>query len=140
MEESKPGATSAYTSLVDKLVRNKTQKASKRAKRIRRLVQAGIQQWLHSGNRLMPMTKLPDLPHVAVTEIASLDTSKMLVDINSANITKLTSLPGIGFTIAQRIVNYRATNGPFVTTEDIISVSGVGEAKFAIIRELIVVN
>jgi competence protein ComEA len=39
--------------------------------------------------------------------------------------------------IAGRIVAYRNANGPFITLEDIMKVSGIGEAKFAQFKEKI---
>jgi competence protein ComEA len=63
-----------------------------------------------------------------------------LVDINTASVEELDKLPGIGATIAQRIVEYRETNGPFATIEDIINVPGIGTATFEEIKDLITVG
>ncbi len=60
-----------------------------------------------------------------------------LIDINSASSEELQKLPGIGPTIAQRIVDYRAENGPFDTIEEIMNVSGIGPATFENIKDLI---
>lgn len=59
------------------------------------------------------------------------------VNINTADITALESLPGIGPSLAQRIVDYRQAHGPFARIEDIEEVSGIGPATFAKIQELI---
>jgi competence protein ComEA len=62
-----------------------------------------------------------------------------LVNINTATLEELDSLPGIGPTIAQRIIDYRNENGPFNTIEDIMNVSGIGPATFEEIQDLITV-
>ena len=59
------------------------------------------------------------------------------ININRANASDLDSLDGIGPVIAKRIIAYRTTNGPFTAIEDLLKVSGIGEAKFAQFKEKI---
>jgi competence protein ComEA len=59
------------------------------------------------------------------------------VNVNPADLTELESLPGIGPTIAQRIIDYRQMNGPFAQIEDVMEVSGIGPAIFEKIHDLI---
>lgn len=63
-----------------------------------------------------------------------------LIDINTATSFELESLPGIGPTTAQKIIDYRDENGPFFTTEDIINVSGIGPGTYERIKDLITVG
>lgn len=61
-----------------------------------------------------------------------------LININTASADQLMTLPGIGEVTANAIVEYRQTN-TFSRIEDIMNVSGIGEAKFNSIRDLICV-
>ena len=57
------------------------------------------------------------------------------VSINQATLEQLMTLSGIGEAKAKAIINYRNENGPFTSIEDLINVSGIGEAIFANIKE-----
>lgn len=63
-----------------------------------------------------------------------------LVNINTASSFELEALPGIGPTTAQKIIAYRDANGPFVSIEDIINVSGIGPGTYERIKDLITVG
>ena len=74
-------------------------------------------------------------PPVQLPSRASVPGGK--VNINTADLSELDSLPGIGPVMAQRIVDYRQTHGPFGRPEDITNVPGIGPATFDDIRDLI---
>ena len=61
------------------------------------------------------------------------------VNINTASKEKLETLPGIGETTAQKIIDYREANGKFKTIEDIKNVSGIGESKYESLKDKITV-
>lgn len=67
-------------------------------------------------------------------------TKSSLININTADEKQLDALPGIGPTLAARIVEYRQANGPFKSIEEVKNVSGIGEKRFADIKDLITVR
>ena len=67
---------------------------------------------------------------------AALDPRSAL-DINTATLTELETLPGIGPSLAQKIIDYRETHGLFNSVEELLSISGIGPAKLDQIREMI---
>ena len=62
-----------------------------------------------------------------------------LININRANVEELATLPGIGYIIGQRIIDYRSEHGPFDSIEEIKNVSGIKEAVYEKIKGLITV-
>lgn len=62
------------------------------------------------------------------------------VNINTATSEELQNLPGIGESIANRIIAYRKENGKFSKIEDLKNVSGIGDAKFNNIKSYIFVK
>lgn len=67
------------------------------------------------------------------------DPEPQKVDINRAEVWLLKALPGIGETLAQRIVDYRQQNGPFRNTAELLKVAGIGTATYQQIESLITV-
>ena len=63
------------------------------------------------------------------------NTTETKVSINKATLEELMTLPGIGESKAQDIINYRNQNGDFKSIEDLTKVSGIGESIFAKIKE-----
>jgi competence protein ComEA len=63
-----------------------------------------------------------------------------IININNGTLADLDTLPGIGPAIAQRIIDYRQANGPFMTIEQIMDVSGIGPATFDKIKDQITVT
>lgn len=62
------------------------------------------------------------------------------ININTADITTLDLLPGIGPATAKKIIDYRIANGPFRNVTDLLNVNGIGEKKLASLKGLVTVG
>jgi competence protein ComEA len=61
------------------------------------------------------------------------------VDLNTATLAQLDALPGVGPATAQRIVDYRTAHGGFRSVDELRHVEGIGDAKFAQLKDLVTV-
>ena len=91
---------------------------------------------VHVGAKFQEAQGNPTIPGLP----ASSRQASGLVDINRASAAELSGLPGIGASIAQRIVDYRQVHGAFTRPEDIMNVNGIGAAKFRAIQGRITVS
>lgn len=61
------------------------------------------------------------------------------VNLNTATVAELENLPGIGPALAQRIIDYRTQHGPFASIEQLQQVPGIGEVRFAELKDHVTV-
>jgi competence protein ComEA len=59
------------------------------------------------------------------------------IDVNTADVTLLETLPGVGPATAAAIVDHRERHGPFTSVDGLLEVRGIGEAKLAALRDLV---
>lgn len=79
-------------------------------------------------------------PAVAIQETVSSDapvSTDGKININTATASQLTNIPGIGDTIAERIVQYREENGPFTALEQLLNVKGIGDSRLKQLKEYV---
>ncbi len=62
------------------------------------------------------------------------------LNLNSATVAQLESLPGIGKSTAERILEYREKSGGFKKVEDLMNVRGIGEKSFLKLKPLVTVS
>lgn len=67
-------------------------------------------------------------------------TVKARLDVNQATVQEFDQLPGIGPALAQRIIDYRRSHGPFTGVEDLSLVKGIGPKKLDRLRGLVTVR
>lgn len=72
--------------------------------------------------------------HLIEIERATLLEAKFLVDINRADWPEIIQLPGLGETLAQRVLAERRKNGPFLDVDDLVRVNGIGRKTLDKIR------
>jgi competence protein ComEA len=64
----------------------------------------------------------------------------LALNVNAATAEDLEALPGIGPVLAQRILEFRQSRGPFQKIDDLLSVQGIGKKKLAQLTPLIMVS
>ena len=85
--------------------------------------------------RPLPGVNAPPSPNANTPEGAS----SARVNINTASMSDLDTLSGVGPSTAKAIIEYRTKNGPFGSIEDLLNVRGIGPAKLDAMREQVTV-
>ncbi|WP_228771851.1 ComEA family DNA-binding protein [Actinokineospora iranica] len=63
-----------------------------------------------------------------------------LVNLNSASLAQLDTLPGVGSVTAQRILDWRTRHGRFTKVDQLHEIEGIGPARFTTLRDLVTVR
>ena len=80
----------------------------------------------------------PKVPQIDPTDPST--TAPLMVNINTATLEELQRLPGIGPTLAQRIIDYRQDHGPFEAVSQLTLVEGIGLKTLEEIMEYVTVG
>ncbi len=72
-----------------------------------------------------------------IVETTKSNSKNSKININKADLNDLETLPGVGASLAERIITYRKENGLFTSIEDLKNVSGIGEKKFENLKDYI---
>jgi competence protein ComEA len=109
------------------------------------LNEINLAQSLKDGDRV----DIPGLSQFATPQLTIGDSGLLVtptppggepVNINTASAELLATLPGIGPTTAEKIIEYRQQNGPFQTIDDLLKVPGIGPTTLDELRGLVVVG
>ena len=73
-------------------------------------------------------------------ETVAIEAVRWQVNINTATAEELTALPGVGEALAERIIAYREEHGRFRAAEELLEVKGIGESKFAEMKDWIILE
>jgi len=84
-------------------------------------------------------TAVPRTDSVSSSPLVTISKSD-LININTAGLTELEKITGIGPVYAQNIIDYRKANGPFQKIEDVINVKGIGDKTFQKMKDEITVG
>jgi len=80
------------------------------------------------------------LPHPEVFAVPKAASVQKVININTATLEELESLPGVGPVSAQRILDHRSKVGSFKSVEQLVEVKGIGEKSLGKFRDLVTVK
>ena len=92
------------------------------------------QAWMTVPNS-PAVIQLPTLP--PQTPVPQIEKPRNKVDLNSVDAWVLTAIPGVGETIAQRVIAYRQAHGGFVDVRELMRVDGIGEKLYGVMLEYV---
>ena len=105
------------------------------------LLEDGMKIYIPNQNERQENNEITEnIPNTATMQIQDTNKKQDVININTATQEELDTLPGIGPATAIKIIEYRKEKGKFKQKEEIKEVSGIGDAKYENIKELICVK
>jgi competence protein ComEA len=102
--------------------------------------QVNLARFVTDGEQLsVPVIGAPVVSAPGAGGAAGAGASGAKVNLNTADLALLDTLPQVGPAMAKRIVDWRTANGKFTSVEDLMSVTGVGDKTFAELKDLVTV-
>jgi competence protein ComEA len=98
--------------------------------------QTSLAKWQADQQKLLASSDVP--AQAAASPAVQVGTASAKINLNTATVDQLDSLPGVGPSLAQKIIAYRASHH-FSQVDDLVEVSGIGEALLAKLRDLVTV-
>ena len=75
-----------------------------------------------------------------VLSVGTVYADENIINVNTATVKELMAIPGIGKVLAERIVEYREEERPFIVLEDLLNIKGIGKETLEKIREHVTVG
>ena len=104
---------------------------------------AGFFLGRNTGRNTISISSAPTTKPTFSTQPQTTDavvTEAYPIDINTATVEELITLPGIGEVLARRIVAYREANGPFESVAQLCNVEGIADKKLENILDYITIG
>lgn len=96
--------------------------------------------WETTGERSAKLDEPGGRTSYGGKEIPSLPEVHQLVDVNTATFEELVTVPGIGQSLATKILDHRKRHGPFKTVSRLVDVNGIGKATLERIKPYVTVT
>ena len=93
---------------------------------------------LSTATTLLLVLSLVLVPAAAMAQKAKSPSTEK-VNLNTASVDQLETLPGVGPAMAKKIVEHRSKNGKFTKVEEILNIKGIGEKKFQKMKDRLTV-
>ena len=100
----------------------------------------GVSRWVHGRGIVRLQRRADDGGPDGPCDDGTASSTEQKIDLNTADVSQLTTLTGVGESKALAIIAYREENGPFTSAEDIMNVPGIKEGTYEKIKDKIAIK